>query len=232
MLAEAVAKQLKPVYCTRCGSRLQVRKLRQNGFDKDTGYPKYDITLACPYVTLYETDIWGETRFTWKDPLDKHTVHKISKVIELDSDIVGTSYMWSDYGKTIADFDKLIKLDPNNADAYRERGDFYCEMDKYGEAIADYTRAIELEPRYALAYFNRAYAYGEIGEYDKAIADYSKTIELDPKDAQAYYNRGLDCQNKGEMSKAVNDLEKCVGLSTDPELIKDAQQALSEIKNS
>lgn len=142
------------------------------------------------------------------------------------------SSLRDEHGRTAADYDKLIELDPDNADAYHERGDFYYEMDQYGKAIADYSRAIELEPRYASAYFNRAYAYGEISEYDKAIADYSKAIKLDPSDAQAYYNRGLDYQNKGELPKAVNDLEKCIDLSTDPELREDARQALNEMKNS
>jgi len=146
--------------------------------------------------------------------------------------IENRSFMRDEYGRTAADYDKLIELDPDNADAYHERGDFYYETDQYGKAIADYSRAIELEPRYTSAYFNRAYAYGEIGEYEKAIADYSEAIRLDPNDAQAYYNRALDYQNKGDVSKAVSDLEKCIGLSTDSELRKDAQQALLEAKNS
>lgn len=132
----------------------------------------------------------------------------------------------------IADYDKAIKLDPSNANAYYERGDAHAEIGEYGRAIADYSKAIELDPRHALAYFNRAYAYGEIGEYNKSIADYSKAIELNPSDAQAYYNRGLDYHNKGEVPKAVSDLEKCIGLSTDPELTDDAQQTLYDIKNS
>jgi hypothetical protein len=133
---------------------------------------------------------------------------------------------------SIADYNKTIELNPDNADAYLERAGGYVEIGHYSQAIADYTKAIELDSSHALAYFNRAYAYGEIGEYDKAITDYSKAIELNPSDAQAYYNRGLDYNNKGEVPKAVSDLDKCIELSTDPELIKDAQQALYEIKNS
>jgi len=119
-----------------------------------------------------------------------------------------------------------------NADAYYKHGNAYDEMGEYAKAIADYNKAIELDPNHALAYFNRAYAYGEIGQYDKAIADYTKAIELDPSDAQAYHNRGLDYQSKGEVPNAVSDLDKCIKLSTDPELTKDAQQALYKIKDS
>lgn len=140
------------------------------------------------------------------------------------------SLMRDEYGRTIADYDNLVDLDPHNANAYHERGDFYCEVDEYAKAIADYRRAIELNPRHASAYFSRAYAYGEMGEYDEAIADYSKAIELDPSDADAYYNRGLDYQNKGQVREAVSDMERCIRLSNDPELVETAQQALCEMK--
>jgi len=142
------------------------------------------------------------------------------------------SFPRDELGRTAADYDKLIELDPSNADAYHERGDFYYEMDQYGKAIADYNKAIELNPNHADAYYNRGCAYGEIGEYEKAIADYNKAIELDPNDANAYYNRGVAYREKGEVPKAVSDLEKCIGLSTDHELTEAAQQALSEIKKS
>jgi len=142
------------------------------------------------------------------------------------------SFMRDKYGRTAAEYDKLIELDSNNAAAYYERGDFYYETDEYNKAIIDYSKAIHLNPNYADAYFNRGCAYGEIGEYEKAIADYNKAIELNPSDAQAYYNRGLDYHNKGEVPKAVSDLEKCIQLSTDPELREDARQALFEVKNS
>jgi len=142
------------------------------------------------------------------------------------------SFMRDEHGRTAADYDRLVELDPDNADAYHERGDFYYDTDQYGKAIADYSRAIELEPGYTSAYFNRAYAYGEISDYDKAIADYSKAIELDPNDAQAYYNRALDYHNKGEVPEAQSDLQKCIEMSTDPDLTKDARQALLDVKDS
>ena len=142
------------------------------------------------------------------------------------------SLMRDEYGRTIADYDKLIELDSDNADAYSERGDFYYDMDEWDKAITDYSRAIELDPSYASTYFNRAYAYGERGEYDKAIADYSEVIELDPSDALAYYNRALDYLNIGQTDKAIAGMEKCVELSSGSELMKDAQQALHDMKTS
>jgi hypothetical protein len=129
------------------------------------------------------------------------------------------------------EFNAAIELNPDNADAYFNRGDAYDEIGEYEKAIADYSKAIELKPGDALAYFNRGNAYGEIREYGKAIADYSRVVELNPGDADTYYNRGLAYQEKGELAKAAGDLEKCIELSADSELAKAAQQALRKIEN-
>ena len=177
-LAEAITKSLEPMYCTKCGSRLQVRSVQQKGFDKDTGYPKYDVILRCQHVILYETSFLGIPLFTWKAPFGRHSVHRVSMLIELNSDL---------------------------ADAHYQRGDAHHEKGEYFKAIAEYGLAIKLNPNHALAYY---------------------------KQGLAYYKRGLAYHVKGEVSRAVDSLEKCAGLSTDPELTKAAQQALSEIKNS
>jgi len=167
------------------------------------------------------------------------TTADYDNAIELNPDNADVYYKRGDaydelgeYGKAIADYNKAIKLNPDHALAYLNRGCAYGEMGEYEKAIVDYNKVTELRPNHALAYYNRGCAYSEIGEHEKAIADYNKTIELDPDDADAYYSRGLAYRKKGEVPRAVTDLEKCIGLSTDPELMKNAQQALSEIKNS
>jgi len=80
-LFERVAKQLKPRYCEKCGAQLGVRKVEEKGFDKDTGYPKYDAIIACPKATLYETSVLSKPMITYKGPLNKHTTDRISIII-------------------------------------------------------------------------------------------------------------------------------------------------------
>jgi tetratricopeptide (TPR) repeat protein len=48
--------------------------------------------------------------------------------------------------QAIADYNEAIRLDPNDADAYRERGDVRLRQKRIHEAIADYRKAIELKP--------------------------------------------------------------------------------------
>ena len=73
-------------------------------------------------------------------------------------------------------------------------------------------------------------AHHETGEYITAIAEYDLAIKLNPSHSSAYYNRGLVCWEIGHVPNASSDLAKCIGLSTDIELAKSADQALFEIR--
>ena len=50
-------------------------------------------------------------------------------------------------------FDKAIELNPNNANAYKYRGDVYM-ITNPEKAIQDYTKAVELKPNYISAYLS------------------------------------------------------------------------------
>ncbi len=92
------------------------------------------------------------------------------------------------YDDAIADYDKAIALNPNDATAYTNRGVAYGSKGAFDWAIADHSRAIALDPKYALAYTNRGLAHKKNGEVDRAIADFSKVLEIDSSDENAKNN--------------------------------------------
>jgi len=100
---------------------------------------------------------------------------------EFDAGIA--AYNSGDLDTAIADFTKAIKLKPDDAKAYNNRGLAYDEKGLYDQAIADYTEAIKLKQDVAVAYNNRGLAYSGTMLYDQAVADYTKAIELKPDDA-------------------------------------------------
>ena len=67
---------------------------------------------------------------------------------------------WADkkeYEKAIADFTRLITLDPRNAWAYASRGLAEAEHQQYDKAIADLDEALKLEPQNPDALNGRAW---------------------------------------------------------------------------
>src|SRR5690606_34267638 len=60
-----------------------------------------------------------------------------------------------DFQRAIVYFSCAIEADPNNAEAYMNRGAAYTVIGQFQRAITDYDRTIALDPTYAKAYNNR-----------------------------------------------------------------------------
>jgi lipoprotein NlpI len=87
--------------------------------------------------------------------------------------------------RAIQDYDQAIKLDPNDATAFNNRGRAYNDKGQYDRAIADFNEAIRLDPKYRSAYFERGLANLYAGNLPKALADLNQASALDPKYAYA-----------------------------------------------
>jgi tetratricopeptide (TPR) repeat protein len=116
------------------------------------------------------------------------------------------------FDQAIADFTQALRLDPNNATIYVERGNAYDNKGDFDQAIADHTQAIRLDPNYATAYNQRGYNYSEKGEYDRAIADHNQVIRLAPNSAEGYFARALAYYRKGDYDRAIADSTQAIRL--------------------
>ena len=85
-------------------------------------------------------------------------------------------------------FNKIIKLNKNNASAHFNRGNFFRELNLQKKAIKDYTKAIKLNPHHNGAYINRGNAYTSLKLYSKAINDYHIALNINPNDVLALKN--------------------------------------------
>jgi tetratricopeptide (TPR) repeat protein len=95
------------------------------------------------------------------------------------------------YDQAIADYNMAIRLKPDYAEAYNDRGHAYHWQGGNGDrALADFTRAIELRPNYPTAYNNRGVVYMAGGHAERGIPDFDRALELNPTFRNAYVNRG------------------------------------------
>ena len=117
--------------------------------------------------------------------------------------------------EAIADFDRVIELDPENLRVYGNRGVAKAALGLHWEAIADFDRAIKLDPENAKGYLGRATAKGGLGLHQEEIVDFDRVIELDPENATAYVNRGAAKGNLGRHQEAIADFDRAIEL--DPE---------------
>ncbi|MEE3371478.1 MAG: tetratricopeptide repeat protein [Planctomycetota bacterium] len=120
-----------------------------------------------------------------------------------------------DWSAAITHFNQAIRIDPDYAEAYYNRG--LAHRDQYDKAIADFTEAIRIDPGDVEAYYQRGYTYSlQFGQDDKAIADYTEAIRIDPGYVEAYYHRGVAHRESGNDEKAAVDFAKVDELGCKP----------------
>lgn len=83
-----------------------------------------------------------------------------------------------DYATIRRDLDEVIRLAPDFAYAYYNRGNILAVMKDYHAALVDYNKAIELDPRFSDAYYNRGLTNVFLGNNRQGIQDLSKAGEL------------------------------------------------------
>ena len=82
--------------------------------------------------------------------------------------------------RAIADYAAVIKLAPNDARGWRNRGMIRLFKGDNKGGIADYNKALEYDPADVYSWNNRGQAKMRLGDKKGAIADFRKALELRP----------------------------------------------------
>jgi tetratricopeptide (TPR) repeat protein len=123
-----------------------------------------------------------------------------------------TAQKWYEQGvKAVANDEKIklytqaIRLNPEYAEAYNNRGIARNGAGDLKGAIQDYDQAIRLKPEMGMSYNNRGVIRYNKGDLEGALRDYEQAIRINPKDDVAHFNRGLIRQDKGDKEGAIED---------------------------
>jgi tetratricopeptide (TPR) repeat protein len=117
--------------------------------------------------------------------------------------------------RAIADLDRAIRLDPNDAEAYNIRGNVWDDMGDADHALADYEQAIRIDPNNPGTFRDRGILWQRRGELDKALVDFDRAIRLSFSDPQIYSDRGLLWYEKGYHDRALADFRRAVKIDPD-----------------
>jgi tetratricopeptide (TPR) repeat protein len=112
-------------------------------------------------------------------------------------------------------YTEAIRLKPDSAEAFSNRGNARRTKGDVEGALRDYTEAIQLKPDFAEAYNNRGNARRAKGDAEGALQDYTEAIRLKPDLAKAYNNRGVTRRAKGDAEGALQDYTEAIQLKPD-----------------
>ena len=95
---------------------------------------------------------------------------------------LGLLKMWDfDWAGAEAEYQKVLDLEPGNADALRSRGFLYRCIGRFDEAIRLTKQSITLDPVQGHTYFNFGQLLYHANHLEEAIEAYKKVLELNPQ---------------------------------------------------
>ena len=115
--------------------------------------------------------------------------------------------------KALEAYDTAMRLQPDYAEVYNNRGNIKNGLGCPDDAVADYDTAIRLNPHFAEAYYNRGVQKALCEELDAAIADYDEVIRIKSDYAEAYANRGAAKVQLGSIDEAQSDFKIALELA-------------------
>ncbi len=80
--------------------------------------------------------------------------------------------------KALDAYDTAIRLQPDYAEVYNNRGNIKSGLGSHDAALEDYNEAIRLNPNFMNAYINRGIVQLGLNNIDKARTDLQKALEL------------------------------------------------------
>ncbi len=140
-------------------------------------------------------------------------------------------YKNDQFDKAIENYTAYLKIRPNVANAWYNRGLAYyfngidlakntgeTTRKNLNSAIADFSEAIKLDSNSAEAFLYRGKSYfwlrlDGIKFVDSAISDFSQALKLNSNSADAYFERSIAYSEKNQWENALADLNKAIQLN-------------------
>ncbi len=208
--------------------------------------PDYDLIIE-KYMNAVTIDrefsdafhAWGIALANKPNPNYRDAISKHELALKLNPELaaahvnIGNARTWlGDYEGAIKAYDEATRIEPNNAQAWRLRGNALASKPSpdYKAAISQYERALEADPTLVAAQLDMGKALGWLGDHSSAIVAYEKAVALEPNDSEAHRLLGdaLTLKPRPDHDSAITQYEQAVRIDgTNAEAFRGWGDALS-----
>jgi len=113
--------------------------------------------------------------------------------------------------EAVQEFQELVALAPNNAEAWFNLGFLYDQRDDLAEAEQAFRKAVALQPSLDRAWYGLGLVLVRGNRLGEAVSAFRRTIKLQPFAPYAYYQLGMTQHHMGlteDAAKTLAELEK------------------------
>ncbi|MGK7948444.1 MAG: tetratricopeptide repeat protein [Xenococcaceae cyanobacterium] len=109
-------------------------------------------------------------------------------------------------------YQKIIKQEPEYAQAYHKLGIVYSKQERYEDAIIAFRKAIKVKPDFASAYRDLVKTFMQLEKFDEAIATCYAIINLVREYPWVYTHLSNALRKKGRVAEAAVSIQKACAL--------------------
>ena len=117
--------------------------------------------------------------------------------------------------RALAEKTEAIKLDPENPQFLRSRGELYFDQQKYDLSDADFRQMTVLDPGDVIGYMGIGRNAKEQMRWDEAISQFDYVVKLAPEYSSGYSFRAEANIGREKWNEAADDLIKALDISHD-----------------
>lgn len=114
--------------------------------------------------------------------------------------------------KDIAVCSEVIKKDPSNAQAFRDRGYLLCSLSRFNDSLPDFDQVIELCSSSSEGYYWRGMANMQLSRYAEAAIDFTNAIQMEPNKPQNLFGRALSLRALRRGQLALIDINRAIAM--------------------
>ncbi len=114
----------------------------------------------------------------------------------------------------LGQYAEAIRLQPDYARAWSNRGAVFNEIGRNEDALASFEEALRHEPGSADVLYNRANVLHDLGRPHAALESYAQALHLEPEHAAAWRNQGELLADLGRHGEALASFDRALALDT------------------
>ena len=179
------------------------------------------------YIDSYEeTEMSDSERIARESPVDEEIKEKLRSLGYIGTDGEGPSVgIHNNLGilhlekgrlhEALAEFEKVVHLQPDDAQGYANMGVVYREMGALSKAVRKLQYALMLAPDHVEARCDLADTYRRQGKQSKAISEYRRALEIHPTYGEAYSGLGTVYTMADSLDRAMEVLAQAIEVGPD-----------------
>ncbi len=140
-----------------------------------------------------------------------HKYQKVQTLLQEANDLLDNDYNY----EAVNLYNQLLVIQPDNTEAWNNRGNALAALKRYEQAIGSYDKAIEIQATKHQAWYNRGNVLAEIERYEEAIYSYEQAIKIKPDKYEAWINRGVSLSKLQHYEEAIDSYDQAILIKPD-----------------